>query len=93
LSLQQLHVFLVGAVNQNGNLSSDAERAYVGYGQCQQSGGTCVGGVSALLQNLDAGRSGGRLTGNNHALAAGGDTRSPCTDRRFGGLWRSEGRE
>ena len=31
LSLQQLHVFLVGAVNQNGNLSSHAERAYIGY--------------------------------------------------------------
>ena len=93
LSLQQLHVFLVGAVNQNGNLSSHAERAYIGYGQCQQSGGACIGGVSALFQNLDAGRSGGRLAGNNHALAAGGDTRSPRADRRFGGLRPSEGRE
>jgi hypothetical protein len=93
LSLDQLHIFLVGAVNQNGNLSSHAERAYIGDRQCQQSGGASIGGVSALFQNLDAGRSRGRTTGNNHALAAGGDTRSPRPDRRFRGLRPSEGRE
>ena len=93
MSLQQLHVFLLGAVNQNGNLSSHAEGAYVGYGECQKSGGACIGGVSALLQNPDAGRSRGRPTGNNHAFAADGDTRSACTKRRFGGLGQSEGHE
>src|SRR5947209_4838583 len=93
LSLKQLHVSLVRAVNQNGNFSSHAERAYISYGQRQQSGGPCISGVSALFQDLDAGRSGGRLAGNDHALAAAGDTRSPLGDRLFCGLWPSEGRE
>src|SRR5438477_3368174 len=30
-SLQQLHIFMVGAVNQNRNFSAHAERAYVSY--------------------------------------------------------------
>ena len=93
LSLEQLHVFLVGTVNQNGNFASHAERAYIGYGQCQQSGGACVGSVSALFQNLDACGSGGGSTGNDHPLAADGNTRSSSGGRRFGGLRPSEGRE
>ena len=28
---KHLHVFLGGAVNENGNFSSHAERAYIGY--------------------------------------------------------------
>ncbi len=66
LSLEQLHAFLVaflaGAVNENGYLASHAERTDIGYGERQQSGGAGIGGVSTLLQNLDAGRSGGRPT-------------------------------
>ena len=93
LSLEQLHVFLVGTVNQDWNLSSHTERAHISYGESQQGGGACIGCVSALLQNLDAGRSGGRPAGNNHASAAGGDTWSMWADRRLGCLRASKRRE
>jgi len=93
LSLKQFHVFLVRAVNQNRNLPTHAERTYIGYGECQQSSGACIGGVPALFQNLDASRSSGRPTGNNHALAAGGDARPSPGDRRFSSLRPSQGRE
>ena len=57
-SLDQLHVFLVGVVNQNGDLSAHAERAYISYGERQQSRRACIGGVPALFQNSEARRSG-----------------------------------
>src|SRR6185437_7115964 len=85
-SFDQLHVFLFFVVDENGNFSANAERAYISYGERQQRGGACIGGGSALFQNLDAGRGGGGPAGNNHALATGGDTRSMMGERRFGGL-------
>jgi hypothetical protein len=51
LSLEQLHVVLLSAVNQNRDFPP-AERADIGDGQRQQSSGGRVGGVPAISQNL-----------------------------------------
>ena len=52
---EDLHLLLLGVVDQERDFAADGEHPVVGHRECQQGGGGRIGGVPACFQHPDAG--------------------------------------